>query len=134
MRSYSLAKLELLMLKWAMMEKIWDYILGFKFTIYIDNNPLSYVREGMLGVAQRRWLSKHVMFDFDITYKTGKSNKAAGTLSHHPYVAEEKDNNSDSEEYETISYAMACKELEINGEKLPTECKVAIQNEENKPA
>ena len=58
------------------------------------------------------------------------------TLSHHPYVPGEMDNDSEYEEYETISYAMVCEELEetIDGEKLPMEYKVAIQNKEKKPA
>ena len=44
--------------------------------------------------------------------------------------------NPESEEYETISYAIECEELEgiIDGEKIPWECQVAIQNKEDKPA
>ena len=42
MRNYSLAKLELLVLKWHVMEKLWDYLLGSKFSMYMDNNPLAY--------------------------------------------------------------------------------------------
>ena len=72
MRNYSLAKLKLLVLKWVVMEKLWDYLLGSKFTIYRDNNPLAYVRESRLGAAQIRWLSKLVLFDFDIKYRAGK--------------------------------------------------------------
>ena len=71
MRNYSLAKLELLALKWAMTEKLWDYLLGSKFMVYTDNNPLAYVRETRLGMAQIRWLSKLVLFDFVIKYRTG---------------------------------------------------------------
>ena len=41
MRNYSLAKLEFIVLKWAMTEKLWDYLLGSKFTMYTDNNPLA---------------------------------------------------------------------------------------------
>ena len=121
------------MLKWAMMEKLWDYLLGSKFTVYMDNNPLSYVRESKLGLAQIRWLSKLALFDFDIKYRKGKLNKAVDTLSHCHYVLGEMGSDSESEEYETISYAMICEELEevINGEKLPIECKVAIQKKEN---
>ena len=46
------------------------------------------------------------------------------------------DSNPESEEYETISYAIECEELEeiIDGGKIPQECKVAIQNKEDKPA
>ena len=119
-----------------MMEKLWDYLLGSKFTIYTDNNPLAYVRESKLGVAQIRWLGELALFGFDIKYRTGRSNKAAGALSCHPYVLEEMDNDSKSKQYETISYTMVCEELEeiIDKEKLPIECKVAIQKEENKPA
>ena len=67
-------------------------------------------------------------------YKTDGPNKAVDALSPHPYVPGEMDSNSESKEYETISYAMVCKELEeiIYGGKLSTECKVAIQNKENK--
>ena len=57
-------------------------------------------------------------------------------LSHHPYVPEEMDNDSGSEEYETISCTTVCEELEeiIEWEKLPIECKVDIKNKGNKPA
>ena len=99
------------MLKWAMMEKLWDYHLGSKFTVYTDNNPLAYVRESKLGAAQIRWLSELVLFETEIKYRTGKSNKAVDALSHHSYVPEEMDSNSESEEYETISYTMVCEEL-----------------------
>ena len=66
MGNYSLAKLELLALKWSMTEKLWDYLLGSKFTMYMDNNPLAYVRESKLRVAQIRWISELALFDFDI--------------------------------------------------------------------
>ena len=45
MQNYSSSKLELLALKRAVMEKPRDYFLGSKFTIYTDNNPLTYVKE-----------------------------------------------------------------------------------------
>ena len=55
-------------------------------------------------------------------------------MSHHPYVSEEVDSNSGSEEYETISYAAGCEELEeiTDGKKLPIKYKVAIQNKKDK--
>ena len=52
MRNYSLAKLELLVLNWAVTEKLWDYLLGSKFMVYTENNPLVYVMESKLGAAQ----------------------------------------------------------------------------------
>ena len=86
--------------------------LGSKFTMYTNNNLSAYVRESKLGVAQIRWLNKLVLFDFDIKYRTGMSNKASDALNHHPYVSEEVDSNSGSEEYETILYAVGYEELE----------------------
>ena len=71
MQNYSLAKLELLALKWVVTEKLRDYLLGSKFTVYTDNNPLAYVKESKLGVAQIRWLSKLALFNFDIKYRSG---------------------------------------------------------------
>ena len=98
MRNYSLAKLELLALKWAMTEQLWDYLLGSKFMVYTDNYPLAYVRGSKLGEAQIRWLSKLALFDFDIKYRTGKSNKSVDALSYHPNDSEEMDSNPESEE------------------------------------
>ena len=82
MQNYRSAKLELLALKWVVTEKLRDYLLGSKFTIYADNNPLAYMKESKLGAAQIRWLSELALFDFDIKYRLGKSNQAADTLSH----------------------------------------------------
>ena len=64
--------------------KVRDYFLGSKFTIYTDKNPLTYVKESKLGAAQIRWLSKFALFDFDIKYRSGKSNQAADALSQCP--------------------------------------------------
>ena len=43
MHNYSSAKLELLALKWAVCDKFRDYLIGSKFTVLTDNNPLTYV-------------------------------------------------------------------------------------------
>ena len=81
MRNYSSAKLELLALKWAMCEKFKDYLIGSKFTVLTDNNPLTYVCMSRLGAAQICWLSDLALFDFEIKYRAGKSNQVADTLS-----------------------------------------------------
>jgi len=46
--NYSSAKLELLAVKWAVTEKFKDYLLGSKFEIITDNNPLSYLQTSAL--------------------------------------------------------------------------------------
>ena len=77
MCNYSSAKLELLALKWAVTKKFRDYLLGLKFTVYTDNNPLAYIQTSKLGASQIRWLSELALFDFNIIYRSGKSNQAA---------------------------------------------------------
>ena len=51
MCNYSSSKLELLGLKWAVSKKFRDYLLGLKFTVYTDNNPLAYIQTRKLGVS-----------------------------------------------------------------------------------
>ena len=106
MQNYSSAKLELLALEWAVMEKFHDYLLGSKFHVYTDNSPLAYVRESRLGTAQIQWLSEVALFDFTIHYRTGRSNRAADALSRHPHLEEEinRERGSDCNEVEVISY------------------------------
>ena len=93
------------------MEKLWDCLLGSKFTVCTDNNPLTYVKGSKLGVAQIWWLSKLAFFDFDIKYRIGKSNQAADTLSHCHKSINDNPSENDSEEYETISYVVVCDDL-----------------------
>ena len=84
MCNYSSAKLELLALKWAVTEKFRDYLLGSKFTGYTDNNPLAYIQTSKLGASQIHWLSELALFNFNIIYRSGKTNQAADALSQHP--------------------------------------------------
>ena len=49
--------------------------------VYMDNNPLVYVKTSKLGVAQICWLSELALYDFNIVYRTGKSNLVTDALS-----------------------------------------------------
>ena len=108
MRDYSSAKIELMALKWSVCDKFKDYLLGSKFTVFTDNNPLCYIKSSKLGAAQIRWLSKLVLYDFDIVYRTGKSNLITDALSHRPEVEEEIEkeipSESDDDEWIAVSY------------------------------
>ena len=107
MKDYSSAKIELLALKWSVCEKFKDYLLGSKFTVYTDNNPLVYVKTSKLGVAQIRWLSELALYDFDIIYRTGKSNLVVDALSRRPESpTDNRDNKEEDsdEDWEAISY------------------------------
>ena len=76
-------------MKWAICEKIKDYLLGSKFTVYTDNNQLVYIKSSKLGAAQIRWLSELALYDFNIIYHTGKSNLVADALSRRAEVESE---------------------------------------------
>ena len=108
MRDYSSAKIELMALKWSVCDKFKDYLLGSKFTVFTDNNPLCYIKSSKLGAAQIRWLSELALYDFDIVYRNGKSNLVADALSRRPEVEEEVEKEvlpeSDDEEWIAVSY------------------------------
>ena len=63
---YSSMKLEFLAMKWAIMDKFRHYLLGGKFKVITDNNPLTYFRSAKLGALEERWASQLAQFDFDI--------------------------------------------------------------------
>ncbi|PIK53738.1 Retrovirus polyprotein [Apostichopus japonicus] len=51
MQKYSSMKLELLGLKWAVTEKFREYLIGNKFVVYTDNNPLAHLRTAKLDAV-----------------------------------------------------------------------------------
>ena len=96
-RNYNLhsGKLEFLALKWAVCEKFRDYLFyAPHFTIYTDNNPLTYVMStAKLNAVGHRWVGELADFRCSIRYRPGKANIDADTLSRCPldinrYVAE----------------------------------------------
>ena len=133
MHNYSSAKLELLALKWAVTEKFRD-LLGSRFQVYTDNNPLAYVMESKLGASQIRWLSELALFDFVIKYQTGQSNRAADTLSCCPFNPSCDDSfvesEADSDECEVISYSLVCEAVDLclNSTKIPEDLKQQVQD------
>ena len=81
---YSSMKLELLALKWAV-DKFRDYLLGGKFIVYTDNNPLKFVMStARLKAVEQKWVSELSRFNFEIRYRPGKSNGNADSLSRRP--------------------------------------------------
>ena len=108
MRDYNSAKIELMALKCSVCDKFKDYLLGSKFTVFTDNNPLCYIKSSKLGAAQIHWLSEVALYNFDIIYCSGKSNLVADTLSHRPEVEEETEKEippeSEDDEWIAVSY------------------------------
>ena len=80
--NYSAKKIELLALKWAVTEKFRDYLIGTHFTVMTDNSPLAYLmKTKRLSALEQRWANALGIFDFDIQYRTGKSNVGADIMS-----------------------------------------------------
>ena len=84
------------------------------------------------------------LFDFTIKYQTGRSNRAADALSHHPFnpSCNFETESTDSNEVEVISYSATCNEVEtipysvvsealdqcLNGSKIPEVLKQEAQD------
>ena len=90
--NYPVHKLEFLALKWAVTEKFHDYLYGSEFTVWTDNNPLTYVlTTAKLDATGHRWLSSLSCYNFDISYLPGKNNVIADVLSRTPRQEQDSD-------------------------------------------
>ena len=133
MHNYSSAKLELLALKWAVTEKFRDYLLGLKFTVYTDNNPLAYIQISKLGASQIHWLSELALFNFNIIYRSGKANQATDALSQCPEpnckLESDDDSDNDSSNPVVLSYATICDIIKpvLGDTKIPLNIKKKVQ-------
>lgn len=96
-RNYSSMKLELLALKWAVTEKFRSYLLGSKFTVLTDNNPLCHLSTAKLGAIEQRWVSQLAVFDFEVQYRPGRCNTAADALSRRSGLEEPESAGDDAE-------------------------------------
>ncbi len=82
---YPTHQLELLALKWAVVDKFHDYLYGLKFIVRTDNNPLTYVlTTAKLNATGHRWLAALATYDFSLQYKPGRHNIDADVLSRYP--------------------------------------------------
>lgn len=92
-RNYHLhsGKLEFLALKWAICDKFRDYLYyAPTFTVYTDNNPLTYVlSSARLNAVGHRWVGELADFHFDVKYRPGKRNADADMLSRYPVGLEQ---------------------------------------------
>ena len=62
--NYSSMKLELLALYWAVEIKFRDMLIGSEFTVFTDNNRLSYIQSTVkLGATEMRWVAELALFN-----------------------------------------------------------------------
>ena len=108
-------------------------MLGSKFTVYTDNNPLAYVQTSKLGASQIRWLSELALFNFNIIYRSGKTNQAADALSQCPEPNCKLESDSDSDDPVMLSYVTICNTIKpvLGDTKIPFNIKKKAQAASN---
>ena len=80
-QNYSTIERELLAIVFAV-EKFRYNLMGNKFTIETDHNPLTYLNNLTLASSRlTRWRLKLSNYDFEIKYKKGNKNGNADALS-----------------------------------------------------
>nr|XP_023659188.1 uncharacterized protein LOC111839473 [Paramormyrops kingsleyae] len=95
-KNYPIHQLEFLSLKWAVVDKLHDYLYGANFTVRTDNNPLTYIlTSAKLSAVGHRWLAALSTYTFDVKYRPGRHNIDADLLSRN--MSDEK-----AEEWVTI--------------------------------
>ncbi len=68
-KNYPFHKLEFLALNWAISDKFREYLYGGLFSVFTDNNPLTYVlATARLHATGHRWLAGLAAFNFDIQF------------------------------------------------------------------
>ena len=79
-------KLEFLALKWSVTDKFSNYLgHGATFTVYTDNNPLTYVMtSAKLNATGMRWVNELSDYNFTLKYRPGKLAADADGLSRNP--------------------------------------------------
>ena len=81
-KRYPAHRLEILALKWGVCEKFSHWLKGHTFTVWTDNNPLTYIMtKPKLDACEQRWVAKLSPYTFSIKHIPGVKNIAADALS-----------------------------------------------------
>ena len=67
------------------MDRFHEYLYGGQFDVYTDNNPLTYILpSAKLDATAQRWVASLANYDFQIFYRSGKTNVEGDALSQTP--------------------------------------------------
>ena len=82
---YHSSKLQFLALKWAVIEQFREYLQYQPFTVWTDNNLLTYIlTTPNLDALGHRWVMALAGYNMKLEYLKGVDNKIADTLSRLP--------------------------------------------------
>ena len=71
-RNYDTHKLEFLALKWSITERFHEYLYGWHFEVYSDNNPLTYILTiAKLDATGQRSVASLANYNFKTSTKVG---------------------------------------------------------------
>ena len=69
-------------MKWAITDQFHEYLYGNTFDVYTDNKPLTYILStAKLEAMGNCWIAGLANYNFQIHYKSRKSNVEADALS-----------------------------------------------------
>lgn len=115
-------------MKWAICERFREYLYyAPSFTVYTDNNPLTYVlTTAKLNATTHRWIAELADFNFSIKYRPGKANGDADGLSRMPLDMEQYMENC-SQEMEPQVITTVTQTLQLDShEREPWMCPATI--------
>jgi len=87
-------KLKFLGLDWAITQKCKEYLYGSKFKILTDNYPLSRIMKSKQTAADLSKLADLSDFNFEIEYRSVRSNDATDALSRNVSGSEIEDDGT----------------------------------------
>jgi len=96
-KGYSSMKIEFLAMHWAITKKFKDYLYGAKhqFIVRTDNHPLSRMLSTKQTAADMGKIADLADYNFQLEYKSGRTNLAADALSRNPITTVLEDNIQD---------------------------------------
>lgn len=84
---YPAHRLEFFGLRWAVCDKFNHWLKGHLFTVWTDNNLLTYIlSKPKLDACEQRWVAKLAPYEFDIRYFPGSKNIVSDALSRQPFA------------------------------------------------